>query len=260
MGQDVRDLAALLDQAQIIPNPCDLVAGVAGGDQVAALVHQLHGLRVATVERLEVVARRPVLASHDLGRLMVARLGDCGLETALLVHDAVQLLGDFVIVHAGSFLVSGFGHFFAGFVGGALRSDLRGLVGGPRHHGHLQKAHAPAVGDALLVGLVLDGHEADAERVQSAVAQQGHHVPAALRVADMRRDVQAVRLRFRVCDAADKLPVLVAELGRFRFLEDAIGVERLGPVPCADNAVVGYGHALQRAAIAIPGGSQAHAP
>jgi predicted ABC-type ATPase len=69
------------------------------------------------------------------------------------------------------------------------------------------------VGDALLVGLVLDGHEADAERVQSAVAQQGHHVPAALRVADMRRDVQAVCLRFRVCDAADKLPVLVAELG-----------------------------------------------
>ena len=109
------------------------------------------------------------------------------------------------------------------------------------------------MGNALLVHLVVNRHESDAERVQRAVTQQGHHVPAALRVADMRRDMQSVVAWLRVEDTADKLTVLIAELRRVRVVENTIGVERLGTVPCADDAAVGHGHTLQRAPVALFG-------
>ena len=153
MSQDAHDLTALLDEAEVIGNPSCRVAGIAGGDEVAAFVHELHGRVVATVQGLKVRARCTVFTADDLGRGVRAALGDSGLDAALFVLDGLKGFGKFR-VHTGFLafvVVSGFGHVSVG-VGAALVCDLRGLIRGPRHHRRFQQAHALAVCYTVLVG------------------------------------------------------------------------------------------------------------
>ena len=251
MGQDVHDLAALFDEADVVADPGGRVAGVAGSDEVAGLALERGGLFVALVEGAEVFALVAPCGALLLGVRGLLHRRERGLDAALFVLQVLQEFEGF-FVHGVPFF-----RFRRCLCLASLIGEFGVVVGGPRDHGDLEEPHLAPVCDAGLVAFGRDRDEADGERVEHAVGDEGGRVASLRGGAYPGGDVQAVVHRLRVGDAADDLAVLVAELRAVRVRELAVSVEGFGSLPCVDDVAVWDCDAFQRQAVAFLHAAQA---
>ena len=101
MCQELGDLAAFLDQFEIIGDPGGGVAGVLGRDQFAAFLHHGHGLFVASREGLHVFSVVPVRRADGSRCRFRAHLADLGLDAALFLLHGLDQVHQFVVVLHG---------------------------------------------------------------------------------------------------------------------------------------------------------------
>ena len=266
MGEQRGDLAFLLQNADAVGDPGGLRVGVrhygtgvvAGQQRIVGFPSRFGLAGVVGHQRLEQFALAVVFAQRRRAALRIETAGQRGL-------DAAQNLGLFVLAVGelgqgfGPFLVR-FGHWGFLLIVVAMVGEFRVFIGRPAHEAGLQEPDLPAMGHAVLVLPVLDGHEAHAERIQGPLAQQGHGVAPLLGVRDARGDVQAVVAVLAGCDGADKGVVLVVELRGVEPLEDGVGVEGLAFAPHVDDVAERHGHALDGAPVAVVLGAGEHSP
>lgn len=264
-GEDVRHLAALFDQAQVVGNPCHGVAGVAGDDLISGLAHKVDGGRVVGVafvaQRLEIVAGGAELSAQLGRRGGLDAGGHGGLDASqflterlqAFVHGVIALFVVGVVAHNGCL------HSFVVVVGcdglGTLAGDFGGRIRGDAGNGNLEQVHFAAVylGNAVVRvdNPVFHRPEADAEAVVDAFTHQFGGLAPAFGVGQLRHDVQAVRFAAHVGQLADKVAMLAAHLHGLAGAEVAIGVYHLGIITEQRISLIeGHGHALQGHAVA----------
>lgn len=185
MLEQVRDATARLDELDLVGHPLVSVVRVGAGNQVAGLAHELIRGVVAGRKRLRELAGRTVLATDDVRRVRLLP-ADGVRERTDLHFELVETRFRRRLLFVFHCFLLGVGFLVDVFLV-PLAGDGRARVRGYAGDGDLKQFHgAPHVHARVALGAFVGGHghEAHAERIKHAVADQLHGVAALGRVAD----------------------------------------------------------------------------